>query len=33
MTPEQIKRIVAEAHAAGEAAWRDALSRAGGVDF
>jgi hypothetical protein len=32
MTPEQIKRIVAEAHAAGEAAWRDALSRAGGVD-
>lgn len=32
MTPEQIKQIVAEAHAAGEAAWRDALSRAGGVD-
>lgn len=32
MTSEQIKSIVAEAHAAGEAAWRDALSRAGGVD-
>jgi hypothetical protein len=33
MTPEQIKEIMAEAHAAGETAWRSELDRVGGEDW